>query len=62
MCLKRTYSLANLRLQPTHQPTNQQPTHQSTHQPKGWTALSYARAKGKYGPTEEAGIYPEVRA
>ncbi|GBF93862.1 hypothetical protein Rsub_06861 [Raphidocelis subcapitata] len=27
--------------------------------PKGWTALSYARAKGKYGPTEEAGIYPE---
>ncbi|KAI8470868.1 MAG: ankyrin repeat-containing domain protein [Monoraphidium minutum] len=27
--------------------------------PKGWTALSYARAKGKYGATEEAGIYPE---
>jgi hypothetical protein len=29
--------------------------------PKGWTALSYAKAHGKYGPTEEAGIYPEVR-
>lgn len=29
--------------------------------PKGWTALSYAKAKGKYGPTEEKGIYPEVR-
>lgn len=28
--------------------------------PKGWTALSYAKAKGKYGPTEEKGIYPEV--
>lgn len=27
--------------------------------PKGWTPLSYARAKGKYGPTEEAGVYPE---
>ena len=26
---------------------------------QGWTALSYARAKGKYGPTEEAGVYPE---
>jgi hypothetical protein len=29
--------------------------------PKGWTPLSYAKAHGKYGPTEEAGIYPEVR-
>ncbi len=28
--------------------------------PKGWTALSYSKAKGKYGPTEEKGIYPEV--
>jgi hypothetical protein len=28
--------------------------------PKGWTPLSYARAKGKYGPTEEKGVYPEV--
>lgn len=28
--------------------------------PKGWTPLSYAKARGKYGPTEEAGIYPEV--
>ena len=28
--------------------------------PRGWTPLSYARAKGKYGPTEEQGIYPEV--
>ncbi|CAG9462767.1 unnamed protein product [Pedinophyceae sp. YPF-701] len=27
--------------------------------PKGWTALSYAIAKGKYGATEERGIYPE---
>lgn len=27
---------------------------------QGWTPLSYARAKGKYGPTEEAGIYAEV--
>jgi hypothetical protein len=27
----------------------------------GWTPLSYAKAHGKYGPTEEAGIYPEVR-
>jgi hypothetical protein len=27
---------------------------------QGWTPLSYARAKGKYGATEEAGIYPEV--
>ena len=26
---------------------------------KGWTPLSYAVAKGKYGPTEEKGIYPE---
>lgn len=31
------------------------------HAPQGWTPLSYARAKGKYGATEEAGIYPEVR-
>lgn len=30
--------------------------------PKGWTPLSYAVAKGKYGATEEKGIYPEVRA
>lgn len=29
--------------------------------PKGWTSLSYAIAHGKYGPTEEAGIYPEAR-
>lgn len=29
--------------------------------PKDWTPLSYARAKGKYGATEEKGIYPEVR-
>lgn len=29
---------------------------------KGWTPLSYAVAKGKYGPTEEKGIYPEVSA
>lgn len=28
--------------------------------PKDWTPLSYARAKGKYGATEEKGIYPEV--
>lgn len=28
--------------------------------PKGWTPLSYAKAKGKYGATEEKGIYPEV--
>eukprot|EP00877_Chromochloris_zofingiensis_P000144 jgi/Chrzof1/1012/Cz01g37030.t1 len=27
--------------------------------PKGWTALSYAKAKGKYGATEEKGRYPE---
>ncbi|GMH40294.1 hypothetical protein BSKO_08198 [Bryopsis sp. KO-2023] len=27
--------------------------------PKDWTPLSYARAKGKYGATEEKGIYPE---
>ena len=27
---------------------------------KDWTPLSYARAKGKYGATEEKGIYPEV--
>lgn len=27
--------------------------------PKGWTPLSYAKAKGKYGATEEKGIYPE---
>lgn len=29
--------------------------------PKGWTPLSYARAKGKYGAPGEQGIYPEVR-
>lgn len=28
--------------------------------PKDWTPLSYSKAKGKYGPTEEQGIYPEV--
>ena len=28
---------------------------------KDWTPLSYAKAKGKYGATEEKGIYPEVR-
>ena len=28
--------------------------------PKDWTPLSYAQAKGKYGATEEKGIYPEV--
>jgi hypothetical protein len=27
--------------------------------PKGWTPLSYCRAKGKYGATEEKGVYPE---
>jgi hypothetical protein len=27
---------------------------------KGWTPLSYSKAKGKYGATEEKGIYPEV--
>ena len=27
--------------------------------PRGWTPLSYARAAGKYGATEERGIYPE---
>lgn len=27
--------------------------------PKDWTALSYARAKGKYGAVEDKGIYPE---
>ncbi len=27
---------------------------------KNWSALSYAKAKGKYGATEEKGIYPEV--
>ena len=30
------------------------------HSAKDWTPLSYARAKGKYGAVEEAGIYPEV--
>jgi hypothetical protein len=30
--------------------------------PKGWTPLSYCKAKGKYGATEEKGIYPEVNA
>lgn len=30
--------------------------------PKGWTPLSYCKAKGKYGATEEKGIYPEVTA
>ena len=30
--------------------------------PKGWTPLSYCKAKGKYGATEEKGIYPEVYA
>ena len=29
--------------------------------PRGWTPLSYAVAKGKYGATEEKGVYPEVR-
>ncbi len=29
--------------------------------PKDWTSLSYSKAKGKYGATEEKGIYPEVR-
>ena len=29
--------------------------------PKGWTALQYAKAKGKYGAPEEKGVYPEVR-
>ena len=32
-----------------------------TRTPKDWTPLSYARAKGKYGATEEHGIYPEAR-
>jgi len=27
--------------------------------PKDWTPLSYAKAKGKYGATEDKGIYPE---
>lgn len=27
--------------------------------PMDWTPLSYAKAKGKYGATEEKGIYPE---
>ncbi|GLC35879.1 hypothetical protein PLESTB_000515500 [Pleodorina starrii] len=27
--------------------------------PRGWTALSYAVAKGKYGAVEDKGIYPE---
>ncbi|GFH27249.1 ANK_REP_REGION domain-containing protein, partial [Haematococcus lacustris] len=27
--------------------------------PKDWTPLSYSRAKGKYGATEQKGIYPE---
>ena len=27
---------------------------------KDWTPLSYAKAKGKYGATEEKGIYPEA--
>ena len=27
--------------------------------PDGWTALQYARARGKYGRTYEKGIYPE---
>ncbi|KAI3428739.1 hypothetical protein D9Q98_007562 [Chlorella vulgaris] len=27
--------------------------------PKDWTPLSYCKAKGKYGATEEKGIYPE---
>ena len=31
-----------------------------TRTPKDWTPLSYCRAKGKYGATEEKGIYPEV--
>lgn len=26
---------------------------------KGWSPLSYAVAKGKYGATEDKGIYPE---
>ena len=30
--------------------------------PKDWTPLSYCKAKGKYGATEEKGIYPEVRS
>ena len=30
--------------------------------PKNWTPLSYCKAKGKYGATEEKGIYPEVCA
>ena len=29
--------------------------------PKDWTPLSYSKAKGKYGATEEKGVYPEVR-
>lgn len=28
---------------------------------KDWSPLSYCRAKGKYGATEEKGIYPEVQ-
>lgn len=28
--------------------------------PRGWTPLSYCRAKGKYGAPGEKGIYPEV--
>ena len=31
-----------------------------TKTPKDWTPLSYCKAKGKYGATEEKGIYPEV--
>ena len=33
----------------------------NTRTQKDWTPLSYAKAKGKYGATEEKGIYPEVK-
>ena len=43
-------------------PSSFQPPRRSSFLPllrQGWTPLQYAIAKGKYGPTEEAGIYPE---
>ena len=34
----------------------------AAHPRQGWTSLQYAKAKGKYGATEDKGVYPEARS
>jgi hypothetical protein len=42
-----------------HHTHYQSALHSIDRTPRDWTPLSYAKAKGKYGATEEKGIYPE---